>query len=109
MMILSPSLTNSIGSGEIMISGVPFVPHFNNTLSRGFHLASPVRPAAVSGYPPLNMGKAAGSHMFVDHTRKRPLARAVAAATSPSILARPMTRPALPAGKYALGEPNVNS
>ena len=49
MMILSPSLLNSIGSGEIMISGVPFVPHFRRMLLRGFHFASPALPAAVSG------------------------------------------------------------
>ena len=47
--IVSPLRTNSIGSGEIMISGVPFVPHFSSELSRGFHCASPALPAAVSG------------------------------------------------------------
>jgi len=48
-MILSPCLLNSIGSGEIMISGVPLVPHFSSTLFRGSHFASPALPAAVSG------------------------------------------------------------
>ena len=49
MMIVSPSLRKSIGSGEIMMSGVPFVPHLRRMLLRGFHFASPAFPAAVSG------------------------------------------------------------
>ncbi len=47
--IVSPTFVNSIGSGEIMISGVPFVPQCSSELSRGFHCARPARPAAVSG------------------------------------------------------------
>src|SRR5262245_62948313 len=99
MTIVSPFLLNSIGSGEIMMSGVPFVPHFRRTLLRGFHFASPVFPAAVKGYPPLNIGNAAGSLMIVDQTRNRPSAFALAAATSPAILAPVARCPAFPAGK----------
>src|SRR5688572_11972321 len=98
-MILSPSLLNSIGSGEIMMSGVPFVPHFRRMLLRGFHFASPAFPAAVKGYPPLNIGNAAGSLMIVDQTRNRPSALAFAAAMSPAVLTPPTRRPAFPAAK----------
>src|SRR5262249_50337306 len=109
MTILSPCLLNSIGSGEIMISGVPFVPHLRRTLLRGFHLASPALPASVSEEPPLNIGNAAGSLMIVDQTRNRPSALAFAAATSPSIFALATRCPAFPAGKYGAPDPNVNS
>src|SRR4029078_9357775 len=109
MMIVSPFLVKSIGSGEIMMSGVPLVPHFRRTLLRGFHFASPLFPAAVKGYPPLNIGNAAGSLMIVDQTRNRPSALAFAAATSPAILAAPTTRPAFPAAEYGVAKTNVNS
>src|SRR5688572_30221181 len=99
MMIVSPALRKSIGSGEIMMSGVPFVPHFRRTLLRGFHFASPAFPAAVKGYPPLNIGNAAGSLIIVDQTRNRPSALAFASAISPAILAPVARRPAFPAGK----------
>ena len=45
----SPCFESSIGSGEIMISGVPLCPHFSSSLSRGFHSASFALPAALSG------------------------------------------------------------
>src|SRR5262245_53238426 len=47
--------------------------------------------------------------MIVDQTRNRPSALAFAAATSPSVFADPTRRPAFPAGKYGLPDPNVNS
>ena len=47
--------------------------------------------------------------MFVAQTRNSPFAAALAFATSASIDALPTIRPALPAGKYGVAEPNVNS
>src|SRR4029453_3320390 len=92
-----------------MINGVPFVPHFRRMLLRGFHFSSPDFPAAVSGYPPLNIGNAAGSLRIVDQTGNGPSALAFAAATLPSLFAAATTRPALPAEKYVSVDPNVNS
>src|SRR5215468_9411928 len=47
--------------------------------------------------------------MIVDQTRNRPSALAFAAATLPSAFTPPTTRPAFPAAKYGLVDPNVNS